>query len=202
MTAEAKAVLRETVLRRRGALPSEERALFSDRILEKILGLPDYGRAGVVLAYASIGAELQTERFLECVLDDGKILALPRVERGGLRLYGVGDLERDLAPGTWGIREPIPGHCPTVDPGGVDLALVPGVAFDPRGRRLGYGGGYYDRLLQGGLSEAARIVAGAFEVQVVDEVPVDASDVPVDMVVTETVVYPRDMGNRRYLTGI
>ena len=192
MTSEAKAALRETVLSRREALTERERVSFGRRIVASVLGLPAYTRSGVVLAYASIGAELGTDEFIRRVLEDGKTLLLPRVERGGLRLYEVRDVVRDLAPGTWRIREPIPGLCPTADPDRVDFALVPGVAFDRRGWRLGYGGGFYDRLLSGGLAEKTPLISGAFEVQVVDEVPVDPHDVPVDAVVTEEGTYLRN----------
>lgn len=191
MITEAKAVLREAVLRRRDALGEGERATLGRRILGRVLDLPAYGRSAVVLAYASFGTELRTDGFLRQVLDDEKILLLPRVEPDGLRLYEVRDLVRDLAPGKWGIREPKPDRCPSADPERVGFALVPGVAFDRRGRRLGYGGGFYDRLLAGGLAGRASLVSGAFEVQVVEEVPVGPHDVPVEAVVTEAGIYGR-----------
>ncbi len=194
MTSEAKAALRRAVLRRRDALTEGERALLGDRIVAAILDLPAYRDAGVVLAYASFGTELRTDGLLRRVLADGKALLLPRVERGGLGLYGVRDLAGDLEPGTWGIREPKPDHCPTTEPSGVGFALIPGVAFDREARRLGYGGGFYDRLLAGGLREDTLRVSGAFEVQVVDEVPTDPHDAPVDVVVTERGIYARDGG--------
>jgi 5-formyltetrahydrofolate cyclo-ligase len=192
VTAEAKAALRETILRRRGELPESERASLGDRIIGTVLDLPAYERSGVVLAYASFGAELPTDRFLRRVLDGGKVLLLPRVGRDGLELYRVRDPRRDLVPGTWGIREPIPDRCPLADPEDVDFALVPGLAFDRRGRRLGYGGGFYDRLISVGLSDGTTLVSGAFEVQVVDEVPVGPGDVPVHAVVTEEGIYPEE----------
>ena len=194
MTSRAKAATRRAFLRRRDALPREERALLSARIVAAILDLPTYQKADAVLAYASFGTELQTDGLLRRVLDDGKALVLPRVERGGLGLYVVRDLARDLTPGTWGIREPAPGRCPPADPGRVGFALVAGVAFDRRARRLGYGGGFYDRLLAGGLSEGTPLVSGAFELQIVDEVPTDPHDAPVDLVVTERSIYARDGG--------
>lgn len=189
MTAEAKAALREVVLRRREALPEGVRASLSSRILAGVLDFPSYRRSNVVLGYASFGTELRTDEFLRRVLDDGKTLLLPRVERDGLGLYEVRDVTRDLAPGTWGIREPTPDRGTGVDPDRVDFALIPGVAFDLTGGRLGYGGGYYDRLLAGGLAGRASLVSGAFEVQIVDEVPVDPHDAPVDAVVTEEGIF-------------
>jgi 5-formyltetrahydrofolate cyclo-ligase len=186
--------MRRAVLLRRDALPEGERALLSARIVTTILDLRTYQEADVVLAYASFATELQTDELLRCVLADGKTLVLPRVERGGLGLYEVRDLAGDLAPGTWGIREPEPDRCPPADACGVGFALVPGVAFDRRARRLGYGGGYFDRLLAGGLPEGIPLVSGAFEVQILDEVPTDPHDAPVDVVVTEKEVYARDGG--------
>jgi 5-formyltetrahydrofolate cyclo-ligase len=194
VTSEAKAALRRAVLRRRAALPEEERALLSGRIVATILNLPTYKNADVVLAYASFGTELQTDELLWRVLNDGKVLVLPRVEGSALGLYEVQDLTSDLAPGTWGIREPEPDRCPAVDRGGVGFALIPGVAFDRGGRRLGYGGGFYDRLLAGGLPDGTPLVSGAFEVQILDEVPTDPHDAPVDVVVTEREVYARGGG--------
>ena len=182
--------MRQSVLRRREALPERERAAFGRIILSNVFDLPAYERSGVILAYASFGTELETDEFLRRVLDDGKTLVLPRVERGGLGLYEVHDIAGDLAPGPWGIREPVPKRCPFVDPGSVDFALIPGVAFDRTGRRLGYGGGFYDRLLAGGLPRRAPLVSGAFEVQVVEKVPTDPRDVPVDLLITEKGTYP------------
>ena len=194
MTAEAKAALRRAVLRRRDALTEGDRALLSERIVAAVLELPAYRDAGVVLAYASFGTELRTDGRLRRVLADGKVLLLPRVERGGLGLYEVRDLAGDLEPRTWGIREPKPDRCPPAEPGGVGFALVPGVAFDREARRHGYGGGFYDRLLAGGLPEGTPLVSGAFELQVVDEVPTDPHDAAVDFVVTEGGIYARDGG--------
>lgn len=191
MTVNAKAALREAVLRRREALPEEERVSLGGRIIPRILDLRSYRLSNVVLAYASFGPELRTDGFLRRVLDDGKTLLLPRVERDGLALYEVRDLALDLSPGTWGIREPITDRCPVVDPGIADFALIPGVAFDREGGRLGYGGGFYDRLLAG-LTADPPLVSGAFEVQMVDEVPVGPHDAPVHAVVTEEGIYPQD----------
>ena len=189
MTAESKAALRKEVLKRRDALPEAERATLGRRIFSEVIRLPAYTRSRVVLAYASFGSEPETGGFLRRVLDDGKTLLLPRVEPSGLALYRVGDAVLDLAPGTWGIREPLPEKCSRAQAGDVDFALVPGVAFDRKGGRLGYGGGYYDRLLAGPVPAEAPAVAAAFEAQMVERVPVGPHDASVDVVVTEKSVY-------------
>lgn len=192
MTAEAKNRLRQSALRRRKALPEAERAEWSRRIVARISNLGSYKRSNVVLAYASFGPELETDEFLQRVLNDGKTLVLPRVVGARLDLHEVRDLPRHLNLGSRGIREPMPDHCPVVGPGSIDLALVPGVAFDRIGGRLGYGAGFYDRLLAGGLADNAPLVSGAFEAQIVDRIPLDPHDVPVDLVVTETEIYGGD----------
>ena len=147
----AKSALRETVLARRGAMDTGTRDALSLAIFEEIMHLGCYRSSDVVLAYVGFGSELQTETFLHRILDDGRVLLLPRVNRKERRLdlHEVENLDQDLEAGTWGIREPKPDLCRRVSPAAIDFALVPGVAFDPRGARLGYGGGYYDRLLAG-----------------------------------------------------
>lgn len=156
----------------------------SARITDILAALPEYRRAFVVLAYMSMGAEFETGDFVRCVLADGKALVLPRVNRAlrCLDLFSVDDVERDLAPGVWGIREPVPDRCAAAVERDIEFALVPGLAFDARGGRLGYGGGFYDRLLP---RLPALRVAAAFSVQMVDAVPMSARDQYVDLVVTE-----------------
>lgn len=188
---ERKSALRKEVLHQREALTEEERSAASAEILRKIRALDEYRRAEVVLAYSGFGTELDTETFLRCVLEDGKTLVLPRVvrEKKSLALHAVSDLDNDLEPGVWGIREP-GAHLLPVSLAEVDFALVPGVAFDARGGRLGHGAGFYDRLL-GASTKRPNLVAGAFEAQMVGEVPVTEHDVPVDRIITEKASYPR-----------
>jgi 5-formyltetrahydrofolate cyclo-ligase len=165
----------------------------SRAIIQDIIGLDAYHRSHVVMAYVTFGSELQTGDFIRHALEAGKTLVLPRVNRvtRSLELYAVREPARDLEPGVWGILEPAPDRCAPVDPTAVDVILVPGLAFDARRRRLGYGGGFYDRLL-GGLTARPPLVAGAFEAQMVEAVPAGARDVTMDIVVTEGGRYPTD----------
>lgn len=169
----------------------DERGAASRSIVEKVTALEAYRRAGVVMAYAGIGSEVGTDTFLRSVLRGGKTLVLPRVNRAAkaLELYEVGDLARDLEPGVWGIPEPRPDPGAAVELVAVDFALVPGVAFDRRGGRLGHGAGFYDKLL-GSTERRPLLVAGAFEVQVVERIPVERHDVFLDFVATERSWYP------------
>ncbi len=168
------------------------RAVLSRAIVRDIVETSVYRRSNTVMAYASFGSELQTGEFVRHVLDQGKILPLPKVNRQRelLEIYRVRDPVQDLRVGTWGIREPRPDRCARMEPHIIDFVLVPGLAFDRRGRRLGYGGGFYDKLLADSLSPCAWLVAGAFESQMVEKVPVDEHDMPMDVVVTERGHYP------------
>ena len=135
------------------------------------LSLPAVRRAGEVLAYHAFGSEPETLPFLRALLAGDKGLLLPRIDRAAraLTLHRVRDLDADLTPGPWGIREPDPRRCPPVRPGDVDLVLVPGVAFDAGGGRLGYGGGYYDRLL-GTCADATPPACAGSIVSAIDQV--------------------------------
>jgi 5-formyltetrahydrofolate cyclo-ligase len=184
---ETKPSLRRRILGRRNAMNPWAGAALSRAIVWDIFGTSVYRRSNTVMAYTSSGSELQTDEFVRHVLDQGKILLLLRVNRQRelLEIYRVRDPVQDLQVGTWGIREPRPDRCTRVEPNIVDFVLVPGLAFDRRSGRLGYGGGFYDKLLADGLSPRAWLVAGAFECQMVENVPVDTHDMPMDVAVTE-----------------
>lgn len=189
---ETKSSLRERILGRRDTMDADTRTLLSHAIVCDLVGLSAYRRSKTVMAYMGFGSELQTDGFVRHVLDQGKTLVLPRVDRatGRLDVYRVRDPIRDLHAGTWRIREPRPDRCARVEPEVIDFVLVPGLAFGTRGGRLGYGGGFYDKLLADDLSPRSWRVAGAFESQMVEEVPSEAHDVPMDVVVTESCHYP------------
>lgn len=185
-----KTALRSQALALRSALGTEERRRAGALIVARLAQLAEFRTARVAAAYCGFGDELDTRPFLEAVLAAGKVLALPRIVRGAdrLELYAARNLDEDLVPGTWGIREPDPARCARVAPGEVDFVLVPGVAFDAEGGRLGYGKGYYDRLLSEILAGNPRVraVAAAFDVQLVDRVPMEPHDVRLDAVITES----------------
>lgn len=191
-TRSLKADLRKDVLARRDAMSPAERAASSERITARLLELDAYRNAGCVMAYIGFGSEIDTARFVAATLAQGKALVLPRVERGSraLSLHAVQDPERQLEAGVWGIRQPRAGACPEVAASRVEFVLVPGVAFTHAGDRLGYGGGFYDRLIRGFAPRPA-LIAAAFELQVVPELPMSETDQRVDGVITEGAVYGR-----------
>lgn len=184
-----KAALRSLVLQRRDGLDPAARQAASRRIVNAVLAHDALRDARRVMAYASFGSEVNTSVLCETVLREGKMLLLPRVDktRDAIRVYGVRDLARDLDTNRWGIREPRPETCREIGSGELEFVFVPGVAFDARGGRLGYGKAYYDRLLAASTQAGGSptLVAGAFAVQVVDQVPMEPHDVPIPSIVTE-----------------
>jgi len=185
--------IRKTILAQREQLPADTRAAYSAVIAERLLQLPEYRQAGTVLGYMNFGAEFSSERWVARVLADGKRLALPKVNRhtNHLDLYWVDDPENQLAAGLWGIREPVVERCERLNnPNEVEFALLPGVAFTRDGARLGYGGGFYDKLLiqldsRDGAHQPA-LVAAAFAMQIVEQLPQEATDIKVEWLVTES----------------
>jgi 5-formyltetrahydrofolate cyclo-ligase len=183
-----KQALRQSIIAARENLPAPERLRRSRSIVASVCGLAAYRQAHTVLGYLNFGAELEAELWVQQALSDGKKVLLPRVNRASrhLDLYRVEDLGADVALGSWGIREPLEGRCRKEDaPGTVDFILLPGVAFTREGGRLGYGGGYYDKLLAH-LPHRPALVAGAFALQVVQEIPLENTDHEVEWLVTET----------------
>jgi len=182
--------LRKQVLSRRDTLGAAQRASLSKTITARVLALSTYAAARCVMAYRSIGSEFETAAFIADLRTKGKTLVLPRAPRGSraLELYAVGDPERDVAPGVWGIPEPRPDVCRAVPLEEIDFVLVPGVAFTARCERLGYGGGFYDELI-GRFSRRPALVAAAFSLQILPTLPVSPADQPVDLIVTEDTTY-------------
>jgi 5-formyltetrahydrofolate cyclo-ligase len=181
--AAAKEALRVRFAALRRTLSAEARTARAKSACERLLEHEAFARAHTLLAYAALRFELDPGPLVERAAALGKRVALPRVdaESGELRLhaYMQGD---ELLESGFGVREPRP-QAPPVAREEVDLVLVPGLAFDARGYRLGYGKGFYDRLLPR-LQGAVRIGL-AFELSLLAEVPNAAHDVPVDAVITE-----------------
>ena len=169
----------------RDALPADARAHAGAAIVASLAAREDFRAARTLLLSLAFRSEWETRPLLAAALALGKVVGAPRVDpaKRMLQACAVTDLERDLGPGYLGIDEPLP-HCPALPLDRIDWVLVPGVAFDTVGHRIGYGGGYYDRLLPLLRSDARR-VAGAFELQVVERVPAATHDLRIDALVTE-----------------
>ena len=182
----AKRALREATFAARDALTPRWRARASQAIAARIEAMETFARARVVFLTLPYRSEWDAALLAQRALADGKIVAAPRVDAASrvLHPYRIEDLARDVAPGHLGIPEPRP-DCAPVALERIDWVLVPGIAFDPAGNRLGYGGGYYDRLLPR-LARGVPRIAGAFEAQVVMAVPTAPHDIGVDCIATES----------------
>jgi 5-formyltetrahydrofolate cyclo-ligase len=181
---DAKSDLRRVALARREALDPEARRRASAAIAAQILARPEFRTAGVLLAYAAMRSEVDPAELVRAALAAGAVVAMPVTDwaRRELALRRVGDLD-ELVTGRFGVPEPSASAEP-VTPEAVALVLAPGVAFDPEGRRLGYGAGLYDRLLPR-LPAACPRWGLAFEAQIWDRLPAGEHDAPLDAVVTE-----------------
>jgi 5-formyltetrahydrofolate cyclo-ligase len=181
--------LRAQGLARRRSQPDKED--LSRRILAQLLALPEYGAARTVMSYVSLPDEVYTNTLIEHAWADGRRVVVPYCVGSLLQLFVLERLE-ELSPGAMGILEPRPELRSRVDrradPAELDLVVVPGVVFDRRGGRIGFGKGYYDRLL-GRLRPTAAIVALAFECQMVDRLPMFEHDVLMHRIVTEQGAY-------------
>lgn len=156
----------------------------SRAIWERFSSLQNYRSASAIALYCSIvrEREVMTIPMIEMALVQGKKVCLPKVMHDSLEFFSIRDVRQDLSEGAFGILEPITGD--RVDPQNIDLVVVPGVAFDVKGNRVGFGRGYYDRFLRRARKRAS-IVALAFEFQIVDRVPATEYDVRVHKIVTE-----------------
>lgn len=179
---KAKREIRRRVLAARDALPAAERERRGGMILERFLTLPEVAAAQTVQAFWAFGSEVPTLPLLEALHVRGVRVVLPRIIEGDLELraWEPGD---PLTGTAFGAMEPAQGAA--VPPIEVDVVCTPAVAFDRRGARVGYGGGYYDRLFLRTRADTLRVGIG-FALQVLDdELPRGHFDQRVDAVVTE-----------------
>jgi 5-formyltetrahydrofolate cyclo-ligase len=165
-------------------VPAARRAEAAEAIARRLADLPELGDVRTALAYAATPEEVDIALAVEALRARGVRVAFPRVcGPGALGLHWV-EADGTLDPGYRGIREPADA-CPEALPDEIDLVLVPGTAFDERCCRLGMGGGFYDRLLPR-LRPGALAVGIAFDEQIVDDLPTEDCDAPVDLVLTPT----------------
>ncbi|MEW5784102.1 MAG: 5-formyltetrahydrofolate cyclo-ligase [Bacillota bacterium] len=178
--------VRRAVFKERDALTPEQIKAKSAAIAARLYALPAYRACQKVLFFLSFRSEVNTRPMVEESLRRGKQVLVPKAVPETRRLIPsrLLDWEKDIRPGAYGIPEPHRDALRTVDPGELDLVIVPGAAFDQKGNRLGYGGGYYDRFFSL-LKPAVPLVALAFELQIAPALPVEHWDRPVDCIITE-----------------
>ncbi len=180
-----KALIRKEVLRKRDEINIRSRKGKALLIKQKLFSLPEFQSANIIFYFASFGSEVSTLKQIKEVLGLGKRVVLPAVDKKakGLRLYEIKDLS-ELSPGVMGILEPSLRENRETDINSVDFVVMPGVAFDSGCNRIGYGAGYYDKLLSG-LKKQIPLVAIAYEEQIVGSIPSEPHDIKVHRIITD-----------------
>ena len=181
---ESKTALRQQIRARMKAMTPDQQATASGRACALLEQQAVWKKATLIFFYAPLPEELDIWPLVGDSLAAGKAVALPRFDPTTQRYVAcqIQDMARDLSAGQFGIRE-AGGHCVAVPPNRLDLVLVPGVAFDLQGRRLGRGKGFYDQLL---ASVRGTTCGVAFDEQIVDTIPIEPHDVHLNCILTPT----------------
>jgi 5-formyltetrahydrofolate cyclo-ligase len=187
---ELKKSIREQAHANRQAQTDKEE--LSQKICETFASLPEFSAAATVMVYIDVRTEVRTRHHLPALLQSGKRIVVPYCVDKELELFRLENMD-ELAIGMYKILEPKNElrvlAAKRVDVKELELIMVPGVAFDRRGARMGHGFGYYDKLLEHARGDAP-LVALAFECQLFPEIPTQPHDVFMDKIVTESAIYP------------
>lgn len=178
---EAKKTLRREIRAKRRLIAPEARGAKDKSITEKVLSLDEYKKAGTVFCFVSYGGEPETRDIIADILKQGKRLCVPRCLDDGLMEYVVIDSLSSLRAGYKGILEPLEG-LPVLEPSDIDMAVVPGLAFTADGRRLGQGGGFYDRFMENTKAFTCGVCYREF---LLADIPTESFDRKVSAVVTD-----------------
>lgn len=175
-----KGQLKGSINEKRNSLTKEEIQDKSEKIRDKLFSLLQYRKSKAVMFFVSFNSEVSTHGMIREALKS-KTVIVPKVANNEIEPSVIIDFDNLVPSGKFGILEPI--EAMNIAHKNIDLVLVPGIAFDSEGHRIGYGFGYYDRFLAK-VPKAIKIGL-AFDFQVVDKIPSEAHDVPIDLVVTE-----------------
>jgi len=182
---ETKQKIRQTFLRKRYMLPADIKKEKDELIKKHVIEQPEFIKAKTVLFYASFRSEADTKEIINISLKTGKTVILPKVDtkEKALKLYEIKDLN-ELSPGYMQIMEPKASEERLKNLADIDLILIPGAAFDLQGNRLGYGAGFYDKLLSG-MEKRILIIAPAYEEQIAEKIASESHDVKADRIITD-----------------
>ena len=172
-----KDMLRAEIRRRKRAMSETEILSASWQLTQMLIATPQYQNADTVYLYLPYNQEIRTVPILEYALAEGKRVAVPKVYGKEMKFIYISGMA-DVAPGLWGIPEPVLDGPVAENPHA--LVIVPGLAFDREGNRIGYGGGYYDKFLS--REREHPTVALCYGFQVVESIGKEEWDVPVDLV--------------------
>lgn len=177
--------LRKNLKEARLSLTHTQRKELNDAAYENLISSKEYADSNDIFVFISFGTEIDTHRLIKKMLSDNKNVYIPVTPKGAkkMKLSRLKAFDH-LVVGHYCILTPEPEYLDFVDHNVVDLVIVPGLAFDSRGYRVGYGAGYYDKFFAD-LDVNPKKIGYAFSFQIIDEVPNDEYDIPVDRVITE-----------------
>lgn len=178
-----KEVLRKEMKNKRNNLSLKTREQFNLNIFNNFVNSTYYKISNNIFIFVSYNNEVDTHKIINQAIEDGKNVFVPKVisKEDGMIAVKINSLD-DLDTGHYGILEP-KNYCLETNPSEIDLAVIPGLAFDLNGGRLGYGGGYYDRFLTL-IKDSCIKIALAYDFQVIDCVPMQENDIKIDGIIT------------------
>jgi len=183
---EKKRDIRNHIAKLLGAISDKDLTEYTSKIENRLFEFANFLEAKITLLYIHHNSEVNTREIIKRSFDYHKIVVLPAFnpEKFEMKLFKVDNLDADLILGTRGIQEPHPSRCKCISIDVIDIAIIPGVAFDEKGGRIGSGEGYYDRLIPN-LPVTTRKVALALESQLIQQIPMGSNDKHVDIIITE-----------------
>lgn len=181
-----KSQIREEIAKKIGALSAKEIAEKTKAIENSLFDFANFLESKITLLYVNNEHEIQTANILKRAFAYNKIVVLPayNAQNFEMELKKVDNLEKDLCMGPRQILQPDETSCKVVPIDKIDIAIIPAIALDEKGGRIGSGKGYYDRLIPR-LAITTRKVALAFEDQIIPQVPIESHDKHVDIIITE-----------------
>jgi 5-formyltetrahydrofolate cyclo-ligase len=162
--------------------------LKSKIITDTLLKSNEYIKAETIFIYYPFRKEIDTREIIKDALAKNKKIVLPKVFGNEIKIFFITDVEKDLKPGSFDILEPDISRCREADLRSIDLVIVPGLCFDLNFNRLGYGGGFYDKILEK-LGRKVKKIALAFDLQILDNIPACSHDQKIDIIITESNIY-------------
>jgi 5-formyltetrahydrofolate cyclo-ligase len=184
---KSKAEIRGIIREHRNSMSAEEVTKRSANVRNRLYTLPEYTIAQNIMLYVSFRNEVDTTDIIAFALQQGKKVFLPGMARDGIDMdmFEIHDIQKDLAPGRFGVMEPKHHLRKCAEYDRIYLCIMPGIAFDRRGNRIGWGKGYYDSFLRK-LPSTVKKFALAYDFQVIKKIDAGKNDVPIDGLITES----------------
>ena len=180
-----KKIIRREILVKRAKIGKDNHIILTEAVMKSLKDTIYYKNAKTIMTFISFGSEIDTHKFIKSGIKEGKTIVVPVTfhENRVMKPSRVLDFD-EFEPGYFNILTPKEEFIRYIDPSEIDLIIVPGAVFDRDGYRVGYGGGYYDRFLSK-IDKSVPKIAIAFDLQIVEQVPREDFDIPVDFIITE-----------------